>query len=333
MLDGKNILITGGTGSFGNKFCETVLKRYNPKKLIVFSRDELKQYEMRQKFPDDTGEQKSPMRYLIGDVRDEARLLHAFRGVDIVIHAAALKHVPACEYNPMEAVKTNVIGAMNVVTAAINASVKRVIALSTDKAANPVNLYGATKLCSDKIFTAARSYAGARDIKFAVVRYGNVFGSRGSVVPFFLQQRNTGVLPITDERMTRFWITLQQGVDFVLDCLGRMQGNEVFVPKIPSMKVTDLAKAIAPDCQFKFVGIRPGEKLHEVMVGEDDARITMEFENYFVIGWNGHKEKSVGKLCPLNFRYGSDNNDQWLTVENLQEYVEEFLTEHPEFQR
>jgi len=333
MLNGKNILITGGTGSFGNKFCEIVLKRYNPKKLIVFSRDELKQYEMRQKFPDDTGEQKSPMRYLIGDVRDEARLLHAFRGVDIVIHAAALKQVPACEYNPMEAVKTNVIGAMNVVTAAINAGVKKVIALSTDKAANPVNLYGATKLSSDKIFTVARSYAGARDIKFAVVRYGNVFGSRGSVVPFFLQQRATGVLPITDERMTRFWITLQQGVDFVLDCFGRMQGNEVFVPKIPSMKVTDLARAIAPDCQFKFVGIRPGEKLHEVMIGEDDARITKEFENYFVIGWNGHKENSGGKLCPLNFRYGSDNNDQWLTVENLQEYVEEFLTEHPEFQR
>ena len=288
---------------------------------------------MRQKFPYDTGEQKSPMRYLIGDVRDEARLLHAFRGVDIVIHAAALKQVPACEYNPMEAVKTNVIGAMNVVTAAINAGVKKVIALSTDKAANTVNLYGATKLCSDKIFMAARSYAGERDIKFAVVRYGNVFGSRGSVVPFFLQQRATGLLPITDERMTRFWITLHQGVDFVLDCLGRMQGNEVFVPKIPSMKVTDLARAIAPDCQFKFVGIRPGEKLHEVMVGEDDARITLEFENYFVIGWNGHKEKSGGKLCSLNFRYGSDNNNQWLTVENLQEYVEEFLTEHPEFQR
>ena len=326
MLNDKNILITGGTGSFGNKFCETVLKRYNPKKLIVFSRDELKQYEMRQKFPDDTGEQKSPMRYLIGDVRDAARLLHAFRGVDIVIHAAALKQVPACEYNPMEAVKTNVIGAMNVVTAAINAGVKRVIALSTDKAANPVNLYGATKLCSDKIFTAARSYAGARDIKFAVVRYGNVFGSRGSVVPFFLQQRATGVLPITDERMTRFWITLQQGVDFVLDCLGRMQGNEVFVPKIPSMTMMDLGKAIAPECKTEIIGIRPGEKLHEVMVPKDDAHRTIEYEDKYIIKpdfrfFGRRFDSNGGKPVPENFEYNSETNSWKMTIDEMKEII------------
>ena len=331
MLNGKNILITGGTGSFGHKFCETVLKRYRPKKLIVFSRDELKQYEMQRKFLDRASDKISPMRYLIGDVREENRLLHAFNGVDIVVHAAALKQVPSCEHNPMEAVKTNVIGAMNVVTAAINAGVKKVIALSTDKAASPINLYGATKLCSDKIFSAAKAYAGARDIKFSVVRYGNVFGSRGSVIPFFLQERSKGVLPITDERMTRFWITLQQSVDFVLACLKRMKGGEVFVPKIPSMKITDLAKAVAPECKLNFVGIRPGEKIHEVMVGSDDARTTFEFDDYFVIGWNEHRNDSEEKSCPLNFRYGSDNNDQWLTVKKLQEYVEEFLAEHPEY--
>lgn len=331
MLNDKNILITGGTGSFGKKATEVILERYKPKKLIVFSRDELKQYEMRQKFPDDSFDKKSPMRYLIGDVREENRLLHAFNGVDIVVHAAALKQVPSCEYNPMEAVKTNVIGAMNVVTAAINAGVKKVIALSTDKAASPINLYGATKLCSDKIFTAARAYAGARDIRFSVVRYGNVFGSRGSVIPFFLQERSKGVLPITDERMTRFWITLQQSVDFVLACISRMKGGEVFVPKIPSMKITDLAKALAPECKLNFIGIRPGEKIHEVMVGSDDARTTLEFDDYFVIGWNGHRDDSEGKPCPLDFRYGSDNNDQWLTVKQLRGYVDEFLTEHPEF--
>lgn len=331
MLNDKNILITGGTGSFGHKFCEMVLEKYSPKKLIIYSRDELKQYEMKQKFPDDSHGRKSLMRYLIGDVREENRLMHAFNGVDIVVHAAALKQVPSCEYNPMEAVKTNVMGAMNVVTAAINAGVKKVIALSTDKAASPINLYGATKLCSDKIFTAARSYAGPRDISFSVVRYGNVFGSRGSVVPFFLEKKATGILPITDERMTRFWITLQQGVDFVLDCIGRMKGGEVFVPKIPSMKVTDLALAIAPDCRFENIGVRPGEKLHEVMICEDDARITMGFDDYFVIGWSGHHNSAGGKKCPLNFRYGSDNNDQWLTAEQLRQYVEQFIEEHPEY--
>ena len=331
MLNDKNILITGGTGSFGQKFCETVLKEYAPKRIIVYSRDELKQYEMRQRFPDDTSNKKSPMRYLIGDVREENRLLHAFNGVDIVVHAAALKQVPSCEYNPMEAVKTNVIGAMNVVTAAINAGVKKVIALSTDKAASPINLYGATKLCSDKIFTAAKSYAGPREIDFSVVRYGNVFGSRGSVIPFFLKESKKGVLPITDERMTRFWITLQQGVDFVLHSIERMKGGEVFVPKIPSMKITDLARVIAPRCKFHFVGIRPGEKIHEVMVGSDDARAACEFDEYFVIGWAGYRNNSEGKPCPRDFEYRSDNNDQWLTVEQLRKYVEEFLADHPEY--
>jgi len=330
ILDSKNILITGGTGSFGRKFCETVLERYSPKKLIIFSRDELKQYEMRQKFPDDSSVRKGPMRYLIGDVREENRLLHAFNGVDIVIHAAALKQVTSCEYNPMEAVKTNVIGAMNVVTAAIHAGVKKVIALSTDKAAGPINLYGATKLCSDKIFTAARAYAGAQEISFSVVRYGNVFGSRGSVIPFFLKERSKGVLPITDERMTRFWITLQQGVDFVLACIERMKGGEVFVPKIPSMRITDLAKAIAPECKLNIIGIRPGEKIHEVMIGSDDARITLEFDDHFVIGWNGHNNFSRHKRCPLGFSYRSDSNDQWITAEQLRKYIQEFLIDHPE---
>ncbi len=331
MLNDKNILITGGTGSFGHKFCETVLKKYKPAKLIVFSRDELKQYEMKQKFPDNSFDKKSPMRYLIGDVREENRLLHAFNGVDIVIHAAALKQVPSCEYNPMEAVKTNVIGAMNVVTAAINAGVKQVISLSTDKAASPINLYGATKLCSDKIFTAARAYAGSQEIVFSVVRYGNVLGSRGSVIPFFLEEKSKGVLPITDERMTRFWITLQQGVDFVLVCMKRMKGGEVFVPKIPSMRITDLARAIAPECKLNFIGIRPGEKIHEVMIGSDDARATSEFDDHFVIGWNEYHNFSKGKPCPLGFRYGSDNNDQWLTTEQLRKYIEEFLVDHPEY--
>ena len=331
MLNDKVILVTGGTGSFGRQFCKTVLGRYHPKKLIIFSRDEFKQYEMRQQFPDDTRDKKSPMRYLVGDVRDQGRLLYALREVDIVIHTAALKQVPSCEYNPMEAVKTNVIGAMNIVTASINAGVKRVIALSTDKACHPVNLYGATKLCSDKIFTAARSYAGSQDIKFAVVRYGNVLGSRGSVIPLFLRQRQTGVLTITDEHMTRFWITLQQAVDFVLDCLERMEGNEVFVPKISSMKIIDLAKAIAPDCQFRFTNIRPGEKLHEVMVDENDSHITMEYDKYFVIGWNVHKGRPGGRPCSPGFRYGSDTNDQWLSIEQLQRYVGEYLEEHPEY--
>ena len=331
MLDGKSILITGGTGSFGQKFCEIVLKRYQPRKLIVFSRNEYKQYEMGLKLPDDNKNRKSPMRYLIGDVRDQNRLLHAFKDVDIVVHAAALKHVPICEYNPMEAVKTNVIGAMNVVTAAIETGVKKVIALSTDKAASPINLYGASKLCSDKIFTAARSYAGALDVKFAVARYGNVFGSNGSVVPFFLEKRKTGILPITDERMTRFWITLQQGVNFVLQSLELMEGNEVFVPKIPSTKIVDLAKAIAPECTLEFTGIRPGEKLHELMIGRDDARITKEYDKHYVIEWNQASRDDGGVPCPINFQYSSETNDQFLSTEQIKEYVRNYIDEHPEF--
>jgi len=271
MLNEKSILITGGTGSFGKKCTEMILKSYKPKRLIIFSRDELKQFEMAQVFSED---EYPCMRYFIGDVRDKERLYRAFRDVDYVIHAAALKQVPAAEYNPFEAVKTNILGAENIINVAIDQNVKRVIALSTDKAANPINLYGATKLCSDKLFIAGNSYVGEDNTRFCVVRYGNVVGSRGSVIPFFLQRKETGVLPITDSRMTRFWITLKQGVSFVLDCLERMVGGELFVPKIPSMNIMDLAKAIAPECKTEIVGIRPGEKLHEVMVSKDDARRT-----------------------------------------------------------
>lgn len=322
-LDGKSILITGGTGSFGKKLTATVLERYKPQRLIILSRDELKQFEMRDLFP----EEKHPcLRYFIGDVRDRDRLYRAFDGVDVVVHAAALKQVPAAEYNPMEAIKTNVLGAANVIDAAIDRNVNRVIALSTDKAANPINLYGATKLCSDKLFTAANSYAGKHETRFSIVRYGNVVGSRGSVIPFFEKMRQTGVLPITDVRMTRFWITLQQGVDFVLESLARMCGGEIYVPKIPSMKVIDLAKAIAPECEARIVGIRPGEKIHEVMVPEDDARQTLEYEKYFAIlpankGWtaSGYAHQNGGCPCSEGYRYASDTNDRWLSVDELRE--------------
>lgn len=321
MLDGKVVLITGGTGSFGKKFADMILSRYKPRKLIIFSRDELKQFEMSQLFSE---ERYECIRYFIGDVRDRERLYRAFDGVDIVVHAAALKQVPAAEYNPGEAIKTNVLGAMNVIDAAIDCSVKQVIALSTDKAANPINLYGATKLCSDKLFVAANNYSGHQGTRFSIVRYGNVVGSRGSVVPFFLKMRETGVLPVTDERMTRFWITLEQGVDFVLASLERMHGGELFVPKIPSMKMTDLARAIGPECQTKIVGIRPGEKLHEVMVPEDDARHALEYDEYFAIlptfhDWDSkaYMDQNGGKLCPEGFRYSSDTNTRWLTVEEL----------------
>jgi len=321
MLNDKVVLVTGGTGSFGKKFTEIVLSRYKPRKLIIFSRDELKQFEMRDQF----GEDRYPnIRYFIGDVRDRERLYRAFDGVDIVVHAAALKQVPAAEYNPSEAVKTNVLGAMNVIDAAIDCNVKQVIALSTDKAANPINLYGATKLCSDKLFVAANNYSGHHGTRFGIVRYGNVVGSRGSVIPFFLKMRETGVLPITDERMTRFWITLEQGVDFVLASLERMRGGEIFVPKIPSMRVTDLARAIAPECEIKIVGIRPGEKLHEVMVPEDDAHHTLEYDDHFAILPTFHEwsaevyiAKNGGKLCPDDFRYSSDTNTRWLAAEEL----------------
>jgi len=319
-ISGKSILVTGGTGSFGKKFISKILQ-YDVKKVIVFSRDELKQYEMAQQYTDPR------IRFFIGDVRDKERLYRAFDGVDIVIHAAALKHVGACEYNPFEAVKTNIHGAQNIIEAAIDRDVKRVIALSTDKAASPINLYGATKLASDKLFVAGNSYVGNKETKFAVVRYGNVVGSRGSVVPFFKKLKEMGEtqLPITDERMTRFWITLDQGVQFVIDNLQRMKGGEIFIPKIPSMKVTDLAEAIAPECEIKIVGIRPGEKLHEAMITEDDARHTLEYDSYYVIQpefpWWSEEYSSGGKPLPEGFTYVSNLNDHWLTVDELRELV------------
>lgn len=335
MFNGKNILVTGGTGSFGRMIVKTVLEKYQPNKLIIMSRDELKQFEMSQVYPDS---EHDCIRYFLGDVREPDRLNDAFRGVDYVIHAAALKQVPFCEYNPFEAVKTNVLGAQNIIRAAINQGVKKVIALSTDKAANPVNLYGATKLCSDKLFIAGNSMCGQQETRFSVVRYGNVVGSRGSVIPFFLGRRREGVLPVTDKRMTRFSLTLQQGVDFVLENLDRMHGGEIFIPKIPSYKILDVAKAIAPEAEIKFIGIRPGEKLHELMIPEDDARHTLEFKDSFIIQpdfpwWeSGYKlEKAGGKPCPDGFSYRSDTNTEWLSVEDIQELVGSFIKEHPEY--
>ncbi|MBA4407778.1 UDP-N-acetylglucosamine 4,6-dehydratase (inverting) [bacterium] len=336
-MDGKTILITGGTGSFGKKFIETVLKRYNPKKIIIFSRDELKQYEMQQ----DPRFRKEGvlMRYFIGDVRDEKRLSRAMEGIDIVVHAAALKQVPAAEYNPFEAVKTNIIGGQNVINACMDKGVKKVIALSTDKAAAPINLYGATKLTSDKLFIAANNFKGTHDIKFSVVRYGNVMGSRGSVIPFFIEKKKSGMLPITDKRMTRFNITLQEGVDFVLECFDRMWGGELFVPKIPSFNIMDLAEAIAPGIKTEEIGIRPGEKIHEEMITEADAMSTIEFEKYFVILpsvqlgdttqlklWDNEKFRTTssskpGKFCDYNFKYNSGTNDWFLSVDELKELI------------
>ncbi|WP_066192287.1 UDP-N-acetylglucosamine 4,6-dehydratase (inverting) [Gracilibacillus timonensis] len=317
-FENKTILITGGTGSFGKKFTKRILET-NVKKVIVFSRDELKQYEMKQEFDDDR------LRFFIGDVRDTDRLYRAFDGVDYVVHAAAMKHVEACEYNPFEAVKTNINGAQNIIEAAIDKKVEKVVALSTDKAAAPVNLYGATKLASDKLFVAGNSYAGDKKTRFSVVRYGNVVGSRGSVVPFFKKVKSAGILPITDERMTRFWITLDQGVQFVIESFYRMQGGEIFVPKIPSMSIMNLAKAIAPECDLNFVGIRPGEKLHEVMITEDDARRTLEYDNYYVIQpefpWWGKENGNNGQKLQNSFRYSSETNQDWLTVEDLRELV------------
>ena len=325
MFNGKSILITGGTGSFGKKFIEIVLKRFTPKKIIVFSRDELKQFEMQQVF-------NAPcMRYFIGDVRDEARLRHAMYQVDYVVHAAALKQVPAAEYNPMECIKTNIHGAQNVINASIACGVKKVIALSTDKAANPINLYGATKLASDKLFTAANNLVGDRETRFAVVRYGNVVGSRGSVVPFFkgLIERGVEELPITDERMTRFWLKLEDGVDLVLKSFQRMQGGEIFVPKIPSMRILDLAEAVAPGVPTKIIGIRPGEKLHEVMCPSDMFYETLEFKDHFVIKPSIEFGKNIdytknrlgekGHPVPDGFEYSSGTNDVFLTVEELRE--------------
>ncbi len=321
-FEGKTVLVTGGTGSFGKACTEALLRDHQPAKVIIFSRDELKQYEMAQRILDPR------VRFFIGDVRDNIRLHRAFDGVDVVIHAAAMKQVPAAEYNPIEAIRTNVNGAANVIDAALDRGVARVIALSTDKAANPINLYGATKLCSDKLFVAANSYAGGKATRFGVVRYGNVVGSRGSVVPLFLEKRATGVLPLTDPRMTRFWITLLQGVDFVFRCLREMRGGELFVPKIPSMRVADLARAIAPECRTEVIGIRPGEKLHEVMVPEDDARSTLEYDDHYVIQpsfpwWDaaGFRDSRGGKPCPEGFRYASDTNTWWLGVEELRSMV------------
>ncbi len=326
-LDDKSILITGGTGSFGHEFVRCVLERYNPRRLIIYSRDELKQYEMANLFPT---ARYSAMRYFIGDVRDASRLRLAMREVDYVIHAAAMKHVPIAEYNPMECINTNVNGAENVVRAALDNGVRKVVALSTDKAANPINLYGASKLASDKIFVAANNIAGSIGTKFAVVRYGNVVGSRGSVVPLFRKLIAEGAdhLPITDDRMTRFWITLQQGVDFVLSTLADMHGGELMVPRIPSMRMTDLARAMAPKLPHKIVGIRPGEKLHEIMVTEDDSRNTLLIKgDRYVIAptfsfWSEDLYKNEGAV-PVgeDFRYASNSNDEWLDAEGLGEYL------------
>lgn len=325
MFNNKTILVTGGTGSFGKCIVRMLMDRYDVKKLIIFSRDELKQYEMRQGY---NGKGKR-LRFFIGDVRDPERLNEAFNGVDYVIHAAALKQVPAIEYNPFEAIQTNVIGAQNIIRAAIRQRVKKVIALSTDKAASPINLYGASKLCSDKLFIAGNSMSGTSATRFAVVRYGNVFGSRGSVVPLFKKQRDKGTLTVTDDRMTRFSITLPQAAEFVLKNFERMHGGEVFVPKIPSYRIMDLAHAIAPDAHVEITGIRPGEKLHEMMISKDDARKTLEYNTYFVIQpdylfgeRNAFNGDGQGVKCAEDFSYTSDNNDMWLSVEQLHELSE-----------
>jgi len=318
-LSAKTVLVTGGTGSFGRAFTQIALRNYRPKKLIIFSRDELKQYHMQQEFHDPC------LRYFLGDVRDVERLYRAFEGVDIVIHTAALKQVPMAEYNPFEVIKTNIIGAENVINAALERGVEKVLALSSDKAANPINLYGATKLCADKLFVAANSYAGGKGTRFSVVRYGNVIGSRGSVIPLFLEKRKLGKIPVTDPRMTRFWITLEQGVEFVIQCLELMRGGEIFVPKIPSLRIIDLARAIAPECEIEFIGIRPGEKLHEVMIPRDDARHSIELDDLYIIKpefpWWGDDLWTEGKPLPDGFKYASDTNSRWLSVEELREMV------------
>ena len=313
----KVVLVTGGTGSFGKKFIKMMLEEYHPAKIIVYSRDELKQHEMRTSGYDDPS-----IRYFIGDVRDRERLSRALYGVNIVVHAAALKQVPACEYNPMEAIKTNILGSSNVADAAIENGVEKVLALSTDKAVNPINLYGATKLAAEKLLIQSNAYAGGRNTRISCTRYGNVVGSRGSVVPLFLKQRESGHLTITDDRMTRFWISLEQGVRFVIRCIEQMQGGEVFVPKIPSMRMLDLAKAMAPEAQIDIIGIRPGEKLHESLISEDEARTTVELPDMFVVQpasalWFGHHWESLGKPLPDGFRYASNTNAEWLNVEQI----------------
>jgi UDP-N-acetylglucosamine 4,6-dehydratase/5-epimerase len=329
MFNNKNILITGGTGSFGKKYTKILLEKYKPNKIIIYSRDELKQYEMSQDYNDKC------MRYFIGDVRDADRLKKAMRDVDFVIHAAALKHVPIAEYNPMECIKTNIYGAQNVIDAALENGVSKIIALSTDKAANPVNLYGATKLASDKLFVAANNLVGTQDTQFSVVRYGNVIGSRGSVVPYFqkLMNEGTNFLPITDEKMTRFMITLDAGVNFVLKNFERMQGGEIFVPKIPSMKIVDLAGAMAPNLEQRIVGIRPGEKLHEIMCPADDSHLTFEFDDHFVIAptitftkrrdYDHNILGEIGERVSQGFEYNSGNNKEWLQKEELLKLIKE----------
>jgi len=321
-LEGKTILLTGGTGSFGKKFTEIVLEEHNPKVIRIFSRDELKQQKMREQFNNN-----EKLRFFIGDVRDKDRLYRAVNGVDIVVHAAALKQVPTCEYNPIEAIRTNIDGAANVVDAAIDNEVEKTITISTDKAVHPVNLYGATKLVAEKLFVQANAYAGGRKTKFSCVRYGNVIGSRGSIVPLFLEQKKNGRITITDERMTRFWITLEQGVRFVINCIERMKGGEVFIPKIPSMKVIDLADTIAPEAKKEIIGIRPGEKINEILLTEEEARHAREFDNFFIIEpeysfWNQNNFKE-GRPLPDGFRFTSDSNSSWLTKEELKKMIKE----------
>ncbi|MCK6529419.1 UDP-N-acetylglucosamine 4,6-dehydratase (inverting) [Myxococcota bacterium] len=321
MFDGASVLVTGGTGSFGRRFVRMLLDRYRPRRVIVFSRDEFKQHEMAAGFTDPA------MRFFIGDVRDERRLWRALNGVDYVVHAAALKHVPAAEYNPSEFVKTNILGSQNVVDACLDRGVRRVVALSTDKACNPINLYGATKLCADKLFVAGNSYRGAEGTRFAVVRYGNVVGSRGSVIPAFAAQRPTGRLTITDRRMTRFWITLDEAVRLVWRAFADMEGGEVFVPKIPSMRLVDLAHAVAPECELVDTGIRPGEKLHEAMISPDDAPYTVEYDDCYVIrpaihAWSRDEAGPRGRPVPSGFTYTSDLNDRWLDAEGLRALIE-----------
>ncbi|MEX0788949.1 MAG: UDP-N-acetylglucosamine 4,6-dehydratase (inverting) [Anaerolineales bacterium] len=314
----SSILITGGTGSFGRKLTEILLHEVHPARVIVFSRDEMKQHEMRA-----SGLDHPSLRYFLGDVRDPLRLKRAMHGVDVVVHAAALKQVPACEYNPIEAILTNIMGARNVIEAALDAGVTRVMGLSTDKAVNPVNLYGATKLAAEKLFVQSNAYAAGTGTRFSCVRYGNVLGSRGSVIPVFLRQRAQGVLTVTDDRMTRFWISLEQGVRFTLRCLEQMQGGEVFVPKIPSMRVLDLANALAPGSKVEKIGIRPGEKLHEVLISEDESRHSVELDDMYVVQpagalWFGHGWTDQGRGLPEGFRYASETNDRWMSVEELQ---------------
>jgi len=323
----KSVLVTGGTGSFGKKFISVLQKEYSPERLIVFSRDELKQHEMRM-----SGFDQPNMRYFIGDVRDGERLRRAMQSVDVVVHAAALKQVPACEYNPKEAIKTNIMGTSNVIEAALDVGVKKVLALSTDKAVNPVNLYGATKLAAEKLAIQSNAYAGGRETRISCVRYGNVVGSRGSVVPTFYRLRSTGKLTVTDDRMSRFWITLEQGVRFVIRCIEEMHGGEVFVPKIPSTTIIDLARVIAPEAEIEIIGIRPGEKLHEVLISEDEARSTVEMEDMFVVQpavspWFGYEWEKLGKSLEDGFRYASNTNDEWLTPEQIREIVAPFEQE------